>query len=157
LYLLILAQVPRPNDAEEILQNANVIIWSKSHQFEAGTNFFAWVARIAKFEVLKFKQKQVRDRLQFSEEFIKAVAIEMAEDSAQLDQRRQALARCMKKLRPKDRELIRLRYGDGARGKLVARSIGRPVNSVYQSLGRIRRALLDCVTRQLNATPTKPR
>jgi RNA polymerase sigma-70 factor (ECF subfamily) len=157
LYLTILAQVPRPDDAEEILQNANVIIWSKYHQFEAGTNFFAWAARIATYEVLKYRQKHARDRLQFSEEFVKSVAVEMADDSPQLDQRRQALARCMNKLRPKDRELIRLRYSDGARGKTVARHIGRPVNSVYQSLGRIRRALLNCVNRQLNATHAESR
>lgn len=157
LYLTILAQVPRPDDAEEILQNANVIIWSKYHQFEAGTNFFAWAARIAKYEVLKYRQKHARDRLQFSEEFVKSVAIEMANDSSQLDQRRHALARCLNKLRPNDQELIRMRYSDGARGKTVARRTGRPVNSVYQSLGRIRRALLDCVTRYLNTTHTESR
>jgi RNA polymerase sigma-70 factor (ECF subfamily) len=33
----------------------------------------------------------------------------------------------------------------------VARQLGRPANSVYQSLSRIRRTLLDCIKRRLAA------
>lgn len=151
LYLTILSQVPRPDDAEEILQNANVVIWSKCHQFEPGTNFFAWAAKIASLEVLKFRQKHARDRMQFSDEFVRTVAQQMGEETWQHDLRRQALARCLKKLRPHDRELIQLRYAAGEKGKTVAARIGRPANSVYQSLGRIRRALLACIERHVKA------
>lgn len=151
LYLTILSQVPRPNDAEEILQNANVVIWSKCHQFEIGTNFFAWAAKIASLEVLKHRQRHARDRLQFSDEFVRTVTEQMEETSPHYELRRQALARCLTKLKPDDRKIIELRYAEGADGKSVASKIGRPPNSVYQSLGRIRRALLACIERQLKA------
>lgn len=42
LFLHILAQVSNPADAEEILQDTNVVIWSKFEQFQQGTNFIAW-------------------------------------------------------------------------------------------------------------------
>jgi RNA polymerase sigma-70 factor (ECF subfamily) len=57
---------------------------------------------------------------------------------------------CLKKLKAPDRELVRRRYAPGSSGKSVAEVLDRPANSVYQSLGRIRRTLLECVNRQLS-------
>jgi RNA polymerase sigma-70 factor (ECF subfamily) len=151
LYLLILSQVPRPGDAEEILQNCNLVLWSKCSQYRPGTNFFSWAARVATLEILKFRQKHARDRLQFSDEFLEAVTLEAETESDALDRRREALAVCLSKLRPQDRQLIQQRYAPGGSGLHVADQLHRPVNAVYQSLGRIRRALLECIQRQLSA------
>ena len=57
-----------------------------------------------------------------------------------MEARRLALLACLGKLRKADRELIEERYASGENGLSVARKLGRPANSVYQSLGRIRRA-----------------
>lgn len=149
LYLFILAQVPNTVDAEEILQETNLVIWRKCEDFRAGTNFLAWASQIARYEVLKFLERRRRDRIQFSVEFVEQIADDAIVDPAELDSRRQALAICLSKLRPKDRELIDMRYAPGANGLSIARSLDRPVNSIYQSLARIRRTLLECVTRRL--------
>ncbi len=151
LYLFILAQAPSTQDAEEILQETNLVIWNKYDQFELGTNFFAWSARIATYEVLKHRQRFRRERLRFSDEFMQTVAAEAAERGDELEQRRVALENCIKKLRPADRDLIRQRYEPGSNGKDLAETLGRPANSVYQSLGRIRRSLLECINRRLAA------
>lgn len=149
LFLFILAQVPNPADAEEILQETNVIIWRKRAAFRLGTNFFAWACRIASYEVLKFRDRRRRDRLRFSNEFVERIAAEVISGADNFEERQRALAGCLKKLRPKDCELIQRRYAPGETGQSVAAMLGRPVNSVYQSLGRIRRTLLDCVRRHL--------
>lgn len=151
LYLYILAQVGRPTDAEEILQETNLVVWRKSAQFEPGTSFFAWTSRVALFEVLKHRERRARDKLRFSPEFVESVAEEALEASENWEERRKALSICMGKLRPQDRELIRRRYSPGENGISVAEDLGRPINAVYQSLGRIRRALMECVNRQLSA------
>ena len=151
LYLYILAQVGRPNDAEEVLQETNLIIWRKAGQFTPGTSFFAWSSRIATYEVLKLRERRGRDKLRFSAEFVELVAAEAGEAGEGWEERRQALSACLGKLRPKDRELIERRYAPGENGKSVAEDLGRPINAVYQSLGRIRRVLLECVHRQLAA------
>jgi RNA polymerase sigma-70 factor (ECF subfamily) len=150
LYLFILSQVPSTHAADEVLQETNLVIWSKYHQFELTTNFFAWSAQIATYEVLKYRQRRQRDKLKFSDEFVQAVAEEAADRSDELELRRQALERCLQKLRPTDRELIRRRYQPGESGKDMAEELGRPANSVYQSLGRIRRTLLECINRRLS-------
>lgn len=151
LYLYILAQVPNPVDAEEILQEANIVVWRKFEQFTPGTNFFAWSCRIANYEVLKFRDRRRRDRLRFSNEFVEVVAREIEENADLAAEKRTALLGCLGKLRPKDRELIRQRYASGENGKSLAELLGRPVNSVYQSLGRIRKTLLECMKRRMAA------
>ena len=152
LFLFILAQVGNPTDAEEVLQETNVIIWSKFHQFQAGTNFFAWAGKIATYEILKYRDKRRSSRLQFSDDFLSRVAEEAIEISDELELRREALSECLRGLKPEDRELIQARYAPGENGLRVAEKLGRPINSVYQSIGRIRKVLFDCVTRRLAST-----
>lgn len=151
LYLFILSQLPGTQDADEVLQETNLVIWSKYHQFDINTNFFAWSAQIATYEILKFRQRRQREKLRFSDDFVQAVATEVLERSDELDVRRRALDQCLQKLRDSDRDLIRRRYEPGERGKHLAEDLGRPANSVYQSLGRIRRTLLECINRTLAA------
>ncbi|MCE9552471.1 MAG: hypothetical protein K8T91_03715 [Planctomycetes bacterium] len=55
----------------------------------------------------------------------------------------------MQRLPQTDAELIHQRYSEGLSGLELAKRLKRPVNSIYQSLGRIRRTLLDCITRKL--------
>ncbi|MDP1796206.1 MAG: sigma-70 family RNA polymerase sigma factor [Planctomycetaceae bacterium] len=149
LFLYILTQVPHPVDAEEILQETSVVIWRKAAQFQPGTNFFAWVSQVANFEVMKYRSRRKREKLQFSDEFIAQVATEAVARADELELRRNALLHCIEKLRPQDRELIQQRYAPGETGKNLAESKHRPANSVYQSLGRIRRTLWECIQRQL--------
>ena len=151
LYLSILSQLGHAQAAEEVLQETNLIIWSKALQFQPGSNFLAWGRQIAQFEVLKWKQRRSRERLTFSDKFINAVADGSASRSEELELRQRALEECLKKLPDQDRELIETRYRPGMNGKDVAEFLGRPANSVYQSLGRIRKALIDCVNRTLAA------
>lgn len=151
LYLFLLTQCPNPIEAEEILQETNVIIWKKYSQFSPGTNFFAWTCKIARYEFLKHRDRRMKDRIVFSDEFISTVAAEVEERSATLEQRREALIECLRKLNNKDRELIEKRYSPGESGKSVAAFLGRPANAVYQSLSRIRKTLHSCVTRQMGS------
>ena len=151
LYLYILAQVGNVQAAEEILQETNLVIWAKTEQFQPETNFAAWTRQIATYEILKFRQRRRRDKLTFSDEFLSAVAEEVVVQSNELEQRREALRDCLTRLTDTDRRLIEHRYQPGISGKELAQTLGRPANSVYQSLGRIRRNLLDCIHRKLSA------
>lgn len=149
LYLFILAQSGNTQTAEEILQETNLVIWSKYSQFESGTNFMAWVRQIAVYEVLKWRQKRNRDKLTFSDDFVQRVAGSFTPLPEQTERRQLALKDCLKKLNTQDRELIDQRYQPGITGKELANSLNRPPNSVYQSLGRIRKTLLECVQRTM--------
>jgi len=151
LYLFILAQVGNTHRAEEILQETNLVLWAKLGQFRPGTDFLSWSRQIATFEILKSRQRYRRERLTFSEEFMQSVAEEVVTLATEEERRREALQFCLEKLPASDRALIEQRYEPGASGKDIAVQLGRPLNSVHQSLGRIRRLLLECIQRQLAA------
>lgn len=150
LFLQILPLVGNVADADEVLQETNLIMWAKRQQFEPGTNFLAWGRAIARLEVFRFRRTR-GTKLKFLDgDLLDAVSnrAEATHDHDELEFRQDALARCLKQLRAKDRKLIQLKYTPGISGDDIAQQLGRPPNSVYQSLGRIRRALAICIQRQ---------
>lgn len=149
LYLFILPLVHTAADADEVLQETNVVMLSKWTQFEPGTNFLAWCRAIARLEVFRFRRSRHHRMYLLGDDVAELLADEMEEQASDLEQRRDALAECISKLRAPDQELIRRRYSVGSTGDNVAQQLGRPANSVYQSLGRIRRVLLECIRRRM--------
>lgn len=151
LFMYLLPLVGSAADADEVLQEANVIMWTKRDQFEPGTNFLAWGRAIARLEVFRFRRRY-STRLKFLDADLMEQIAERAEVlTSETELRAEALQHCLGKLRSKDRTLIGQRYRPGMTGDKLARQIGRPANSVYQSLGRIRRTLAECIQRQLAA------
>ena len=149
LYLYILPLVGNSSDADEVLQETNLVIWAKWNQFEEGTNFLAWGRAIARLEVFRFRRTR-HQKVTFMEDTLLDLVARRAEViSDETEQRQEALADCLSKLRSKDRELIQMRYAPGVNGDQVANQLGRPANSVYQSLSRIRRTLTECVRHHL--------
>lgn len=149
LFLYLLPLVGNPADADEVLQETNLVIWSKFQQFEEGTNFLAWGRAIARLEVFRFRRNRGRKLVFLEDDILEIVADRTEAVSEQTLARQEALAQCVEKLKPRDKELIKMRYSPGVNGDKVAEMLGRPANSVYQSLGRIRRALMECVRLQL--------
>jgi RNA polymerase sigma-70 factor (ECF subfamily) len=81
-------------------------------------------------------------------ERVAEAAVEQAA-TLQLDERREALARCVEKLSPRNRDLLTLRFADGATTRSTAAQVGRSVDAVYKTLSKIRHTLFECVTRAL--------
>jgi len=143
----ILSLLGDPQAAEDVLQETNLVLWKKFDQFGEGTNFFAWACRIARLEVLAHCRRVKRDRLTLTNEFLEVVATDTESMADELQRRRRHLYACLQKLRPTDRDLIQRRYGGEANTKAVAEQVGRPLEGVYKAIQRIRRALLECVSR----------
>ncbi|MCH2201526.1 MAG: sigma-70 family RNA polymerase sigma factor [Fuerstiella sp.] len=149
LFLHILPLVGNGPDADEVLQETNLIMWAKREQFDPGTSFLAWGRAIARLEVFRFRRTRGK-KLKFLEgDLLDRIASQAEASSGELELRREALAQCVQQLQVKDRKLILMRYTPGTTGEEIARRLGRPANSVYQSLGRIRRTLAECIRRRL--------
>jgi RNA polymerase sigma-70 factor (ECF subfamily) len=67
----------------------------------------------------------------------------------EVDERHEALGRCLKKLHPRDRELVLTRYEGNQNVEEAARRSGRTLEAAYRALNRIRKLLFDCVNQQL--------
>lgn len=151
VFLYALRLLHNGADAEEVLQETNLVLWRKFDQFEPGTDFVRWACRVAYFEVLKLREKRPsRERL-FSGDFVEAIAVEAEESTELLDDRRQALTQCLQKLPQADRKLVLARYQPKATTRAVAESLERSVQGTQKSLHRIRNTLLVCIQRTLTA------
>jgi RNA polymerase sigma-70 factor (ECF subfamily) len=151
LYAYILTLLPNRADADDVLQEASLVMWDKFDAEHPPNDFTAWGCRIAYFKILDFCKKRQRSRVVFSQAMVERVAETAVEQAAalQLDERRAALAGCIEKLSVLDRELLARRFAEGATTQSAAAQVGRSVAAVYKALGRIRQALFDCVTRAL--------
>jgi RNA polymerase sigma-70 factor (ECF subfamily) len=151
LYAYILTLLANHTDAEDVLQEASLVMWDKFDEQHPPDNFIAWGCRIAYFKVLDFCKKNQRRRVCFSEAMLKRVSETMVEQasSLELDERREALARCIEKLAPKQRDLLVRRLARGATTQSTAVEVGRSVDAVYKALSKIRQTLFDCVNRSM--------
>lgn len=145
LYAYVFTLMGHDSGADDVFQEASALAWQKYGDFQPGSDFFAWICRIARFRALSYFDSKRRRPRSFSDAFLDAVEADMAEMSDALDGEMSALADCYRKLRPEDRELIDRRYTPGADTRRVAAAIGRPLSTVYRMLTRVHRELLECV------------
>jgi RNA polymerase sigma-70 factor (ECF subfamily) len=151
VYAYILTLLPNRADAEDVLQEASMVMWDKFDECQPPDDFAAWGCRIAYFKVLDYYRKRQRCRVRFSQAMLDRVAETAIEQVAalQLDERRDALAGCIEKLAQRERDLLGRRFAPGATTRSTAAEVGRSADAVYKALAKIRQVLFDCVTRTL--------
>jgi RNA polymerase sigma-70 factor (ECF subfamily) len=138
------------NDADDLFQQTALILWKKFDDFNRDRSFLAWACGIARLEVHNFLRARGRQRLYFSDD-LNLLLIEAQEELPidEEEQRRDALGKCIAKLRERDRELLMECYQDEEGVHQAAGRRGRSPQSVYNSLRRIRHALYECIARTL--------
>jgi RNA polymerase sigma-70 factor (ECF subfamily) len=147
IFSYIYTLVPDRASAEDILQETSLVICEKFGDFRTGTDFVAWACQIAWWQVRAARTKFARSKVVFDDKVLEAVAATAAELAPEQDARHEALARCLQKLNPRDRELLMTRYESGV--EEAARRTGRSMVAAYKALARLRKLLHDCVTNQL--------
>ena len=149
LFNVIFCVVQNFADTEDVFQQTTMALWSEFHKFQPGTDFGAWASTVARFRVSTFIRSKQRQRVYFSEGLIEEIASVPLESNEVHDARLAALAECRKKLSSTDQELLALCYGGSDSIRDAAYRIGRPVDSVYVRLTKLRSALYACIERFL--------
>jgi len=149
IYLFVLSLVHNRADADEVMQDTNVVLWEQFDQFRPGSDFRVWAFQVAYYKSRQFLDRQQRSRVRFGEVFMDKLAAVAASQPDDYDARQEALAHCLEKLSDKDRRLIDARYQPAATVASAAEQLGRSTEAVYKGLQRLRRALHDCIERQL--------
>ena len=151
IYAYVLTLLPNRADADDVFQEASLVLWDKFDEASPPDDFAAWGCRIAYFKVLDFYKKGHRGKVRFSQALLERVAETAVEQAGtlQLDARRDALAGCIEKLNPRDRDLLARRFTPGATTRSTSEQVGRSVEAVYKALARVRHALFECAQRTL--------
>lgn len=145
-YITVL--VGNPEEAGNILQETNLLLWKKFDDFEFGTNFDAWATKVAYWQVKAYVRDRGRDKLVFSEEIVTQLA-EQSGGITDIDSTVAALRKCLQELRDSDYELIQLRYDDGFSVQKLSGRLGKSPSAIKGALLRARRALRACIEQRL--------
>ena len=137
--------IPRPADAAEVLQDVSVLLWKKWDKYDPDRPFVPWAIRFAYLEVLKWRQKQAREKLIFSDSLVEQLHHRHDREAPLMEARRKALDSCLEKLNEQQRKWVDLRYGRHGAVKEEAERTGVSMHKLYYALEKIRSQLLDCV------------
>lgn len=145
LYVYILSMLPNRADAEDVLQNTNIVVWQKFDQFQPETDFRAWVFRICYYEICKFRDRNRTAGVRLSSELLDELSVQYRSHEDLLESRQAAMPGCVERLPTPDRDLLDAVYGRQVEVPHLAEQSGREPTSIYRSLRRIRQLLHDCV------------
>ena len=135
----------RPSDVDDVAQDTFLHAYEHIREFRAGTNFQAWLKRIARFKAMAFLEaarREARNRGRALEVFLLRAAEQTGEtgDDSLMDR----LMKCLGGLEAKARSLLEKRYS-GVPVAQIARETGRSEDAAKMQLFRIRVALKQCV------------
>ncbi|MEI6236646.1 MAG: sigma-70 family RNA polymerase sigma factor [Planctomycetota bacterium] len=151
LHAFILSIIWNPTDADDVLQETNLVLWGKAAEFDANRPFLPWAMRFAQWQARAWLKRHRRQQLRdvFDEELIQLLADEAVAEEQVFEARRHALASCLQKIRPEQRELIARRYSPDASVDSMAKAGRTTPKAVSDKLRRIRHGLLECIQKSL--------
>lgn len=129
---------------DDLVQETFLTVIRKQDTFEVGTNFRAWVFAIARFKLMSVSRHPANSEVCLSETLLEIMLNEETAESG-WDQRLEFLNRCLKKLAPRAREVIELRYFSDLNPPEIAKAIQWSTGSVNVALTRARQVLAQCV------------
>ena len=155
LYQFTVTLLANDADADDLFQETSMAIWQAFGQYQPGTDFYAWARQVAYHRILNHWRQQNRGVRYLDPDVLELVVLEAEGEDDSVELPLGALLDCVKRLSRDDQHLIQRCYADNASGRQLSDELQRPVNSIYKSLGRIRRALLECTERAMAAERRK--
>lgn len=149
LYRYIYSLVHRTDDATDVLQETNLALWRDAERSLAVADFRPWAYRVAYHQVLAYRKRRSRDRLQFDESVLSQLAGDAQAAAEQTSAYQDALRSCSQKLPLQNQQLLAMRYSSAYSMQVIAERLGSSVAAVTQSLHRIRAVLLKCIRNTL--------
>ena len=147
LYSYITTLLGDVHAASNVLQETNIVLWTKADEFRPGSNFLAWAREIAYYKALAYIRELKRDRLIVDYRLVEKAFARL--DRSDENERRLALRHCLSQLSEPQRQLLRVRYAEGVSIASMAKQQDKTESAVTMALGRIRQALMACVKRRL--------
>lgn len=143
--------IPSHPDIRDLLQEINIVLWERRRTFTVGTNFGAWIHKVARYMVLNERRRLARGNwLMFNEELIDHLAKEEVEDQPDVfEEKRSALRHCLTRLSPEHQDLIKARYFSEENYDDYVVKKGRTRNSLRVTLCRLRSFLRRCIGQRL--------
>ena len=149
LYGYIYTLVRNSSDSDDLLQETNLILWKKRLEYKSGTSFIAWGSRIAFYKVKNYFRSKGRSRVYFSDKLLSKLSdLHINRDEIHTIQTTM-LVYCLGKLSLASQQLLKSCFDETHSIQEVAKQLGRPVGSVYNTVSQIRFKLWKCIQNAL--------
>ena len=129
LYAYILTLLPNRTEAEDVLQETNLILCRKANEYNPEGHFQGWAFNIARYQVMGHISKFKRSKLYFSPDLIENLAEESV-DLIQMDLSRKALQICYELLPKHMKAMAQLRFREDKSLIEISKALNRPMGSV---------------------------
>ncbi|MEY5025430.1 MAG: hypothetical protein RLZZ244_958 [Verrucomicrobiota bacterium] len=133
--------------AEDLFQETCVKAIGQAAEFQTEAHLFHWTRLTARNRAIDTLRRTQGRYDGLSDETLEALAAEWP-DSPARDHALEVLERCLRKVTPNNRKLLRMRYFEEHSCSEVAQRMQRKIESVYQALARIHKTLGECMRAQ---------
>lgn len=145
VYAFILSLVRNYEDADDILQNTAKTMWEKYEESRPINNFVSWGIQIAYYKILEYRRKKRRACVLFDDSLFETVLSVVQDTERHSHDRFEKLSDCLKKLKPRSREIVELRYYQDLKPRQISKILGLSITNVYKIMSRIHGQLLECL------------
>ncbi|MEL0095354.1 MAG: sigma-70 family RNA polymerase sigma factor [Planctomycetaceae bacterium] len=141
--------------AEEVYQNAAIVVLEKTDEAAEIRNFRAWAKEVIRRQALHAIRARVTTKqhvLTISPQLLESISDAFIEDVSEgvvFVNRTRALKQCLADLPHDKREIVAMRYERDSSFNHISEKIGSSPSAVQRSLSRIRRMLQGCVLRRM--------
>jgi RNA polymerase sigma-70 factor, ECF subfamily len=140
--------------AEDVVQEAMLVVVRKFDQFQEGTSMLAWCRSIVRLEVLRLKQKLHRERSLTERLLDDAVdaAFDEFQTAKNIDESassREALESCLQRVSERGQNVLKARFIEEMSYEQIGHRIGMTLEAVRKMLFRVKKQVRSCVETSL--------
>jgi RNA polymerase sigma-70 factor (ECF subfamily) len=148
LFAFVYSMVPSYSKAEDIFQDASLVLWERFETFTQGTNFKAWARQVMYNKIRNEWQKKNREEV-WDPEVFEALDRAFEETHSTQHEWKEALDHCLKKLSHTAREIVRFKYFELKTFQEIGEILDRSAKGTRVILHRIRNTLAECIQKQI--------
>ena len=147
--------------AEEVYQNAAVVVIEQADKSETIRDFRAWAKEVVRRQALhaiRARDVESEHARAISPELLEVVSNAFLEDDSEAPTDREetrALRKCLDEIPTKKRELVAMRYEGVAAFCEISQQTGSTPAAVQRALSRVRKLLHGCVQRRMKLAEGK--
>lgn len=132
-------------EADDVLQDTNVIIWEKRAEYDRTRPFLPWAIAFAFQRIRAFRRDSARSRLVFSESLVAELHGYFEQSLTLAPTAQDHLRLCLDKLTPSEQDLVHERYYGSTSIESLSSRVNKSAGSIANRLFRIREKLRTCI------------
>jgi RNA polymerase sigma-70 factor, ECF subfamily len=138
--------------AEDVFQEVSLFVIEKQPEASDDVQFRVWLRRTARFKAIEALRRITKRPISLDETILEKLEEHWGKcDAVPEADTVETLQECIRLLTPNGRKIIAMRYVEGLRSSEIAKRLGRQVDTVYQSIARAHRSLMECVRTKMAA------